>query len=614
MSVVDGKLCGLQKEELLRFLLSEKFFFGALLEQLDSEEVDGVEDLGLLDLERCFEQVTACKIRKALDSQEKGLYASESRASPAARDPSAEAATPPAHAQNTEEPQWLADAAAMLAPAGACPASPTRARPAAREDEVTPPAAPSKQAARRDLARRGVVRRVQFTDEGVVRPQAATRLQAAWRRWVAQHCYNRLRSWPTCGMRRRVAAEAIETAYAIPPGCCMPAGMRRALVRDHAARVVQNAYLLGVEQGSWGRVRRRRAWESRRVGEEIILSYWMRSSSATMDLGFLCFQEGFIEAVWRIQAVWRGTRVRAAAVGVAGRAPLRGFDAHAAGAFFAARWAAATAQGSTAVIYNAAPAEGDNKQAVPQARGDEKQSDAETAPQLRVARSEAGGDSDADAACLPKPTQSSPLPQPTSGRGRGQPAAGQTPTSSADPSATRRPFLLSMSAGLVRSHISGIRDGARVFRWEHYELLEAYDAWLRGGTVEASWDGEDCLTGGMYSGCGPQCDAGWINWIFWKLYFDSTIDVRRPCGSQHRAFAACGWREGPASAGAVLSLMMQHESALTVRAARAGGMPFPTWEFDDEGDSEDGESAGSDEVDSDDSDLGGVSHDGDHVQ
>jgi hypothetical protein len=87
MSVVDGKLCGLQKEELLRFLLSEKFFFGALLEQLDSEEVDGVEDLGLLDLERCFEQVTACKIRKALDSQEKGLYASESRASPAARDP-----------------------------------------------------------------------------------------------------------------------------------------------------------------------------------------------------------------------------------------------------------------------------------------------------------------------------------------------------------------------------------------------------------------------------------------------------------------------------------------------------------------------------------------------
>ena len=53
---------------------------------------------------------------------------------------------------------------------------------------------------------------------------------------------------------------------------------------------------------------------------------------------------------------------------------------------------------------------------------------------------------------------------------------------------------------------------------------------------------------------------------------------------------------------------------LTVRAARAGGMPFPTWEFDDEGDSEDGESAGSDEVDGDDSDLGGMSHDGDHVQ
>ena len=28
---------------------------------------------------------------------------------------------------------------------------------------------------------------------------------------------------------------------------------------------------------------------------------------------------------------------------------------------------------------------------------------------------------------------------------------------------------------------------------------------------EASWGGEDCLTGGLYSGCGPQCDAGKIN-------------------------------------------------------------------------------------------------------
>ena len=74
---------------------------------------------------------------------------------------------------------------------------------------------------------------------------------------------------------------------------------------------------------------------------------------------------------------------------------------------------------------------------------------------------------------------------------------------------------------------------------QHFELLETYDAWLRGATVEASWEGKDCLTGGMYSGCGPQCDAGWINWIFWKLYFDSTIDVRRPCGFQRRAFAAC---------------------------------------------------------------------------
>ena len=176
-----------------------------------------------------------------------------------------------------------------------------------------------------------------------------------------------------------------------------------------------------------------------------------------------------------------------------------------------------------------------------------------------------------------------------------------------------------MSAGLVRSHISGARDGARVFRWEHFELLETYDAWLRGATVEASWEGKDCLTGGMYSGCGPQCDAGWINWIFWKLYFDSTIDVRRPCGSQHQAFAACGWREGPASAGAVLRLMVQHgqasaRSALSAQAAQAAGMPFPRWGFGDEGDCEDGEGAGSEEVDSDDGDLSGMSHDGDDVQ
>ena len=284
------------------------------------------------------------------------------------------------------------------------------------------------------------------------------------------------------------------------------------------------------------------------------------------------------EAAVNIQAAWRGARVRATAQ--PGPCPevrdalLRGFDAHAAGALFAARWAAATAQGSTAVIYNAAPVKGnEGKEAVLQARGDEKQSDADTAPQLGVARSEAGGDGDADAACLPKPTQSSPLPQPTSGQGRGQPAAGQTPTSSADPSATRRPFLLSMSAGLVRSHIAWMRDGARVFRWEHYELLEVYDAWLRGATFEACWEGEDCLTGGMYTGCGPLCDAGKINWIFQELFCREvcgcTIDVRRPCSSQRHAFANCGWREGWASTGAVLQAMMEHEQAL-MRGGKGG--------------------------------------------
>ena len=43
-------------------------------------------------------------------------------------------------------------------------------------------------------------------------------------------------------------------------------------------------------------------------------------------------------------------------------------------------------------------------------------------------------------------------------------------------------------------------------------------------------------------------------------------------------------------------------------------MPFSRWGFGDEGDSEDDEGAGSDEVDSDDGALGGMSHDGDDVQ
>ena len=199
-----------------------------------------------------------------------------------------------------------------------------------------------------------------------------------------------------------------------------------------------------------------------------------------------------------------------------------------------------------------------------------------------------------------------------------------------------------MSAGLVRSHIAWMRDGARVFRWEHYELLEVYDAWLRGATFEACWEGEDCLTGGMYTGCGPLCDAGKINWIFQELFSREvcgcTIDVRRPCSSQRHAFANCGWREGWASAGAVLQAMMEHEQALMmeggrwgcrwtlqeVQAARAAldarraratqtasDMEEPAdmlWEFDDEEDDDRHDSGG------DDDDQDYSSHDDDDVQ
>ena len=43
------------------------------------------------------------------------------------------------------------------------------------------------------------------------------------------------------------------------------------------------------------------------------------------------------------------------------RTPRRGFDARAVGALFAARWEAATAHDSAALIYGAAPVEGDDE-------------------------------------------------------------------------------------------------------------------------------------------------------------------------------------------------------------------------------------------------------------
>ena len=70
--VAEVGTCGSQEHELLRFLLLAGINpgrVGDLLALLDREDVDSVNDLALLDLERCFTQVTASKIRKALDSQ-----------------------------------------------------------------------------------------------------------------------------------------------------------------------------------------------------------------------------------------------------------------------------------------------------------------------------------------------------------------------------------------------------------------------------------------------------------------------------------------------------------------------------------------------------------------
>ena len=150
----------------------------------------------------------------------------------------------------------------------------------------------------------------------------------------------------------------------------------RSLARDVAGVHCRAARI----QAAWRRLQRIR---------------WSAEFNAALDAHLV--EEWQREAVVDIQAAWRGARVRAAAqpgpcpevrgaLPQVGRALARdgpweylpwgweylprGFDAHAASALFAARWAAATAQGSTAVIYNAAPAEGDNKQAVLQARGD----------------------------------------------------------------------------------------------------------------------------------------------------------------------------------------------------------------------------------------------------
>ena len=79
MSTVDGRLlCGSQEQELLLFLRSAGIRPGRideLLKLLDGEDVDTVSDLALLHLERCLPQVTAHKIREALDNRERSLCA-----------------------------------------------------------------------------------------------------------------------------------------------------------------------------------------------------------------------------------------------------------------------------------------------------------------------------------------------------------------------------------------------------------------------------------------------------------------------------------------------------------------------------------------------------------
>ena len=173
-----------------------------------------------------------------------------------------------------------------FAVAEAPPATPTRAGWAAHDNEVTPPVAPSKSIARRDPTRRRVARPL-FADVEGVRLQAATRLQAAAR-----------------GRSTTLRVQGL-----------------RNLVHDAATRI----------QAAWRRLQRIR---------------WSAVFNAALDAHLVETWQS--EAAVDIQAAWRGARVRATAQ--PGPCPevrdalLRGFDAHAAGALFAARWAAATAQ------------------------------------------------------------------------------------------------------------------------------------------------------------------------------------------------------------------------------------------------------------------------------
>ena len=183
---------------------------------------------------------------------------------------------------------------------------------------MTPPVAPSKSIARRDPTRRRVARPL-FADVEGVRLQAATRLQAAAR--------GRSTTLRVQGLRNLVhdAATRIQAAW-------------RRLQRIRWSAVFNaelDAHLVEV----WSAVGIQAVWRGSRVR-----GVWSRARS-----DIRAWARSDIRAWARARRTWRQCPEVRGALPQVGRALLRGFDAHVAGALFAARWEAATAQGSTAV-------------------------------------------------------------------------------------------------------------------------------------------------------------------------------------------------------------------------------------------------------------------------
>jgi len=148
--------------------------------------------------------------------------------------------------------------------------------------------------------------------------------------------------------------------------------------------------------------------------------------------------------------------------------------------------------------------------AVRRTRGDKGSSDAEPAPELDGARADGGGDGAKRSGfhATNPPEQATRPPMGQCARPLAQvwasapPDVDQTLMRFDDPSSAcglLRPWLLSMSKVKIDEHMRTVPVVFRVFRFRHYEALEAYDLWRGGTPVDACWEGDGCLTGGMYS-------------------------------------------------------------------------------------------------------------------